>query len=280
MVKRTLRYASTDGYGCETTNLASKVRFLLGALEVRKHMSYFSQSFKKDKIKLYGPEYEQLAWDIRVKSIAVSYDYTAYGHELYTAFLHAPYKISIPINPQYLHNPHFEHAMHQEIHGKLEVLWEDLTEKAGCPLDVFGYPAPKMPAPIDLPTMLAGDEYGHMVINQNMVDMNENQLRQYWEMQLKGFKAKHKIANFDNWLPVDQVADYQSHQDVGTIVQNNLHRLVPGLRATVKCPVCKTHTDSLAKMIIHLNDKYSWSRNQVADWIESLDVDTTVKELE
>lgn len=237
----------------------------------------------KQKLQLYSSkvDYEPLPWDIRIKTIGGSYDFSKYGQELYTVILHAPYKLNIPINSQHMHDPNFEYAIHKEIHQQLEILWEDLTAKAGRPLDVFGNPAPQVPAPLNIAQFAFGDEYGHTPTSVNLVDMNENQLRQYWEMQLKGFKAKHKIAG-DSWQTIDGNFGYTPfHQDVGTIVQNNLHKLIPGLRATVKCPACaEIHKDSLSKMIIHLNDTYKWSRNKVADWIESLDVDTTVKELE
>lgn len=31
--------------------------------------------------------------------------------------------------------------------------------------------------------------------------------------------------------------------------------------------------NSLADLIIHLNDHHKWTRNEIADWIESLDID-------
>lgn len=35
---------------------------------------------------------------------------------------------------------------------------------------------------------------------------------------------------------------------------------------------------SLHNMVIHLNDDHKWSRENIADWIETLDIDTTEKE--
>lgn len=53
----------------------------------------------------------------------------------------------------------------------------------------------------------------------------------------------------------------------------------------MKCPApqdslknyCKPYTYSLYDCIIHLNDSHKWSRDQIADWLETLDIDITFK---
>lgn len=63
----------------------------------------------------------------------------------------------------------------------------------------------------------------------------------------------------------------------GNVVQDSLRQVLPCLYQQVKCPVCQ-HSDNMADMIIHLNDGEMWSREQIADWAESLDIDISVKE--
>jgi hypothetical protein len=51
---------------------------------------------------------------------------------------------------------------------------------------------------------------------------------------------------------------------------------LPGVQEHVKHPVTKSF-QSIEYCIIDLNDNHEWSRDQVADWLESLDVDLTFK---
>lgn len=74
--------------------------------------------------------------------------------------------------------------------------------------------------------------------------------------------------------------------------QDLLDQAIPVLHtATVDCPVgyrwegpkygycyyCyvnkTTRESSISSMILHLNDFHEWSREQIADWLESLDID-------
>lgn len=64
---------------------------------------------------------------------------------------------------------------------------------------------------------------------------------------------------------------------------------LPGLTATVKHPPIKENdllpdcvwsnhdNTNLRNMIIHLNDSHRWTREEVADWLETLDVDLRFK---
>jgi hypothetical protein len=49
---------------------------------------------------------------------------------------------------------------------------------------------------------------------------------------------------------------------------------LPGVDTLVKHPVVGDQ-GSLYYVIMDLNDHYRWTRNQIADWIETLDIDTT-----
>lgn len=55
---------------------------------------------------------------------------------------------------------------------------------------------------------------------------------------------------------------------------------LPGLRAVTRCPAEATGTSCETKrllwgVVIHLNDVHEWSRDTIADWLETLDIDLT-----
>jgi hypothetical protein len=54
---------------------------------------------------------------------------------------------------------------------------------------------------------------------------------------------------------------------------------LPGVNEVVRHPVTGSRR-TLARTIINLNDEYRWTREQIADWVEALDVDTTFKTVE
>lgn len=57
-----------------------------------------------------------------------------------------------------------------------------------------------------------------------------------------------------------------------------LVRLFPNLSAySAPCPVCKTASGPLGRIIPHINDNHQWTREQIADWLDTLDVDLTAK---
>lgn len=67
----------------------------------------------------------------------------------------------------------------------------------------------------------------------------------------------------------------------GSKVQDDLREVLPCLYQTVKCPACKkNYTAVMSEIIIHLNDEHDWTREAIADWSESLDIDISVKEKE
>lgn len=45
----------------------------------------------------------------------------------------------------------------------------------------------------------------------------------------------------------------------------------PAMRQEVTCPVGNNYTSELQQVIMHLNDTHQWTREQIADWIDSLD---------
>lgn len=72
---------------------------------------------------------------------------------------------------------------------------------------------------------------------------------------------------------IDKISSTLSPEGDGKGVLREMRAAFPALKAKVKCPVhglCVP--EALSKVIIHLNDKERWTREQIADWIETLDV--------
>ena len=58
---------------------------------------------------------------------------------------------------------------------------------------------------------------------------------------------------------------------------DDLAELFPALAQFVEpCPAC-THANALAYTVIHLNDVHRWPREDIADWLETLDLDLTIQ---
>lgn len=55
---------------------------------------------------------------------------------------------------------------------------------------------------------------------------------------------------------------------------------LPGSHVSVDCPVCdkSPHRELLPDIIIHINDEHHWTREQIADWLETLDIDLEFKD--
>lgn len=45
----------------------------------------------------------------------------------------------------------------------------------------------------------------------------------------------------------------------------------PAMQQVVKCPAGGDYTNNLQTVIMHLNDTHEWTREQIADWIDTLD---------
>lgn len=61
-----------------------------------------------------------------------------------------------------------------------------------------------------------------------------------------------------------------------------LRAIVPGLDETVRCPARRRKRRCSLKqpasgVIVHLNDDHKWTREKIADWLDTLDVDLTVR---
>lgn len=71
-------------------------------------------------------------------------------------------------------------------------------------------------------------------------------------------------------------------EDMGfnaTMVVGGLSSLVPALKEEISCPECK-NVGTLNGIIQHLNDGHKWTRNAIADWLESTDLNIEFREQE
>lgn len=112
--------------------------------------------------------------------------------------------------------------------------------------------------------------------------------------------AKIKAASGYHAQPPPEwiAATFQKHWpgpelSSGDEVVKALTKAIPGLQgATASCPACRAGEplsvpacpcesctprgpQKLVNVVVHLNDAHRWTRGQVADWLETLDVDLT-----
>jgi hypothetical protein len=101
------------------------------------------------------------------------------------------------------------------------------------------------------------------------------QIRYNWE-SMTGFSHEYQNAGFKpgDWLktgvksPLKQ--PFEPSQEDRRVTQ------LPGLNEIVKHPVTSKKTQ-LKHAIISLNDSHRWSREKIADWLETLDIDLSFK---
>lgn len=64
----------------------------------------------------------------------------------------------------------------------------------------------------------------------------------------------------------------QPDKNLGSIVSSTLRKLIPNIESDAACFKCSV-TGSVRSVIIHLNDHHKLTREELADWLETLDVD-------
>lgn len=66
---------------------------------------------------------------------------------------------------------------------------------------------------------------------------------------------------------------------------DTLKELFPGVKEGAKCPIPEQddcglaeddYRDHVYNIVMHLNDHHMWSREEIADWLESLDIDLDI----
>ena len=77
--------------------------------------------------------------------------------------------------------------------------------------------------------------------------------------------------------PVDFPAPKSIPSVSGDTIVNGLASVIPGLKDAIAhdCPVdgCISPNLPVVNAVMHLNDRHMWSRDQIADWLETLDAD-------
>lgn len=64
----------------------------------------------------------------------------------------------------------------------------------------------------------------------------------------------------------------------GNPVVDGLSKLVPSIATElVACPACIGVEAPIATVIPHINDTHRWTREQIADWLETLNIDLTIR---
>lgn len=53
-------------------------------------------------------------------------------------------------------------------------------------------------------------------------------------------------------------------------MKRRLRERYPQLTKSVSCPVLGDYKGQVENMVIHLNDEHNWSREEIADWIDSV----------
>lgn len=83
------------------------------------------------------------------------------------------------------------------------------------------------------------------------------------------------FKNVGGWIPSE--AEYaNSPKPYYSFEPDRRVNQLPGLNKMVKHPVTGV-TTTLQNVIITLNDKFRWTREKIADWLETLDIDLSFK---
>ena len=81
------------------------------------------------------------------------------------------------------------------------------------------------------------------------------------------------------YVVASTIALYKSNKSIiaGNTVIRTLKDVLPGIDwMHAECPDCHDVHRQLVHIIVHLNDDHRWSRNDIADWLETLDWDLTI----
>lgn len=76
--------------------------------------------------------------------------------------------------------------------------------------------------------------------------------------------SQYNTASYSAPVPASS-----SYSDSGRM----LAAALPGLATRVPCPVCDDYHAPVQTAVIHMNDVHRWTREAIADWLDSLDVD-------
>jgi hypothetical protein len=231
-------------------------------------------------------------WDPRIKEIAIE-GFPASMHHGYQdaiyfkIYLHCKRKLGSAITVEAAQELPFKYVMDMlraDVQGYIDDEYKKLQKMAGGSVDIYGHPI-----------MTINKEFFPMWEDSNLhaissglkvAQLTDEEQYQAWCKQAANLEGS--LENIKTWTPTGYTIEgftLKPPAETGSIVQRNLKRLFPGLIELVTCPVCKNENATMApqqmqldRAIIHLNDTHKWSREAVADWLESLDVDIAMKE--
>jgi len=118
------------------------------------------------------------------------------------------------------------------------------------------------------------DESQHQIIIQTgHVDLvkEEGVILELHVMAAHGFKIQYIAGGGTTWASSIYSGELQHEPSASALAT-----LLPGVREKVEHPLTKEIT-TLRYAIISLNDTYKWTREQIADWLETLDIDITFR---
>jgi hypothetical protein len=230
-------------------------------------------------------------WDPRIQKIATLEDKMKM-QATFIIYLHCKRKIGWNVTVEFAQQisaTELLQMLRSETQSFIDTEYKKLQEVAGGSVDIYGKPIRTISTeffPIWEDSNLQGISSGLKV-----AQLTDEEQYQVWCKQaesLKGDTASIGVPAGEIWYPTDWTAEgfiTKPPAATGSIVQRNLKKLFPGLIELVTCPICKNKDATiepqqmqLDRAIIHLNDTHSWSREAVADWLESLDVDIAMKE--
>lgn len=233
-------------------------------------------------------------WDPRIKEIVVA-DLPAYEHGGYLdayqfiVYLHCKRKIGWAVTAELLAEvsaSYIVELLRNAMQEHIDAEYKKLQEMAGGSVDIYGNPIKIVDVKQGFGPLWNKDKLEAVSMGLVTAQLTPEEQFDVWLNQANSLKQGNTGFIYDKpgWSPTGWTAEgaIQSGPDVGSIVQRNLKKLFPALSETVKCPKCATLDKScsrtLDRMIIHLNDEHNWTREQVADWLESLDIDLGMKE--
>jgi hypothetical protein len=231
-------------------------------------------------------------WDPRIKNIVVQemphWEHGGWADAYkFIIFLHCQQKIGWAVTAELIQTANAEFIislMRKEAQYVIDSVYKKFQEEAGGAVDILGKPIKKFKLAVAWHVDQVIDAVS-MVDEFEVVQMSDEEQYQMWCKQAESLQKEGFTYIGPSSIIPQHVGFETAGNSTGSIVQRNLKKLFPGLVELVTCPVCKNKDATiepqqmqLDRAIIHLNDTHSWTREDVADWLESLDVDIAMKE--
>lgn len=123
-----------------------------------------------------------------------------------------------------------------------------------------------------------------VIVDGNKRDKHGNPLIVHWFSSGQGAEAQTAWNKIHAPLAAEIQAKKKAYlHGMGGKKPKSNHAMVtqlathiPGIHESAKCPECSS-VGAIFHMIQHINDVHRWKREEIADWLETLDADLTVK---